>query len=42
MKGIQNRVNIVTQVLNLSAFLSHDHNPTNEQNGNFTSCRIWL
>jgi len=42
MKGIQNRAIITTQVLKLSAFLLHDHNLTNVQNGNFTSCRIWL
>jgi hypothetical protein len=42
MKGKQNRAIITTQVLNLPAFLSHEYNLTNVQNGNFTSCRIWL
>jgi hypothetical protein len=40
MKSKQNGAIITTQVLNLSAFLSHEHNLTKVQNGNFTSCRI--
>jgi len=42
IKGKQNRAIITAQVLNLSAFLSHEHNLTNIQNGNFASCRKWL